>query len=235
MPCFSIAFGGGLGGHAAGDPVVLQRGDEGGAGADGDAAEVLGGQVVAGGEVDGELIGARADVGDAHALALPVRRGGDAGGLAAHLPFPGRPAELDHVDDVLALGLEVDGVHVPGAGHVDLPGDHRGLGADAARLLGRELHVDAVLLVEAQVLGELVGQVDLLVDAADHQCHGRHAGTVAHGGGIGSAGRRTARAAAGRQARREGRDAGHARDLGKGTSGHLVTPACIGGCGELWV
>ena len=39
----------------------------------------------------------------------------------------------------LPVLLEVDGVDVPGAGHVDLARDHRLLGADAAGLLGGEL------------------------------------------------------------------------------------------------
>ena len=94
-----------------------------------------------------------------------------------------RAGELDDVDDVLALGLEVDGVDVPGAGHVHLAGGHRVLGADAAVLLGGELHVHAVLLVEAEALGELVRQVDLLVDAADHQLDGGHRSAAAAAGG----------------------------------------------------
>jgi hypothetical protein len=114
-------------------------------------------------------------VSDTEALSLPVGRAGYAGALAAHLALPGCPGQLNHVHDVLALGLEVDGMHVPGAGHVDLAGDHGRLGPDAAVLFSGQLDVDSVFLVEAQVLCQLVGQVDLLVDAADHQRDGRHA------------------------------------------------------------
>ena len=93
---------------------------------------------------------------------------------AAHDALARCARELHDVDDVLALRLEVDGVDVPGTGEVDLARGHRVLGADAAVLLGGELDVDAVLLVEAEALGELVGQVDLLVDTADHDLDRRH-------------------------------------------------------------
>jgi hypothetical protein len=52
-----------------------------------DAADFLDGQVVTGGQVDGELVGTRADIGHAQALALPVRRE-----VMPEFDLPGRPS-----------------------------------------------------------------------------------------------------------------------------------------------
>jgi hypothetical protein len=106
---------------------------------------------------------------------------------AAHLPLAWSTGELNHVLDLLAFGLEVDRVDIPGACHVHLAGRHRIFGADTAVDLGRELHVHAVFLVVAEILGEVVRQVDLFVDATDHDLHGRQrrAGAGVSTGGAG--------------------------------------------------
>src|SRR5208282_2934555 len=54
---------------------------------------------------------------------------------------PGVPVSWTTWMTFFALGLEIDGVHVPGTGDVDLPRHHRSLGPDAARLFGGGLHV----------------------------------------------------------------------------------------------
>ena len=82
----------------------------------------------------------------------------------------GRDGELHHAGDEFTLGLQVDGVIVETDHAGDFPRQQRGRG----RLTGRrvvKLHVEALFLVVAELLGELGRQVDLLVDAADHDLH----------------------------------------------------------------
>src|SRR5450631_4471886 len=129
----------------------------------------------------------------------------DAAVGAAHLAFTRGTRELNEVDHVFALGLEVDSVDVPRASHVDLTGGHRLLGTNATVLLGRKLDVHTVLLVVAKTLGELVRQVDLLVDASHHHLDGGNRAGV--GGGAGASG------AAGREAERHRSGGGYSADL----------------------
>src|ERR1035437_5079776 len=131
----------------------------------------------------------------------------DAAVGAAHLAFTRGTRELNKVDHVFALGLEVDGVDVPRSGHVDLTGGHRVLGTNAAVLLGRKLDVHAELLVVAEILGELVGQVDLLVDASHHH---RDGGNRA---GVGGRAAASGTGAAGREADCHRSGGGHSVDL----------------------
>ena len=99
------------------------------------------------------------------------------------------------------------------AGWVVTKEDEGVFGAHATGLLGAERDVHAVLLVVAEPLGELVGQVDLLVDAADHELDGRDgARAAALGGGAGVAGT----GADGTQ----GENGEERRGDGDGSSGH---------------
>jgi len=65
---------------------------------------------------------------------------------------------------------------------VDLAGQHGVLGVDTGRLVG-ELDVQALLGVEAELLGEHGRQVDLFVQATDHDLHGGLRATASGAGG----------------------------------------------------
>src|ERR1035437_2165373 len=144
----------------------------------------------------------------------------DAAVGAAHLAFTRGTRELNKVEHVFALGLEVDGVDVPRAGHVDLTGGHRVLGTNATVLFGRKLDVHAELLVVAQTLGELVGQIDLLVDASHHHLDGGNRA------GVGGRAAACGTGAAGREAERHCSGGGHSVDLvlHHGSTLRLVCP-----------
>ena len=108
----------------------------------------------------------------------------------------------------------IESQHI-GYSAIDLARHHRVLGADAAGLLGAEHDVHAVLLVEAELVGQLVGQVDLLVDAADHQRDVLGGLRAAGGPGRRGRGARALRRGAGAQG-------GHAQRAGRGHDQHLL-------------
>src|SRR5262249_16155787 len=84
-----------------------------------------------------------------------------------HLGLPGCDSELAHRLDVLARGLEFDGVVIRAGTRVDVAGDHLFLGSLAGGLVD-EGDVEVLLLEVAERVGELVWEVDLLVQTADH-------------------------------------------------------------------
>ena len=119
-----------LGGHAGDDLALLHRRQERVAGADRHQRIILHLQSCLRGQRAGKEIRRRAEAGDAERLALPVRgilqRVG-VGGLHQH-HFAGRDAELHHIGDEFALGLQVDGVIVEPDHALHLTRQQRGRG-----------------------------------------------------------------------------------------------------------
>ena len=158
-----------LGGHAGDDLALLHAGQKRVAGADRHQRVVLHLQSGLRGQRAGEEVGRRAEAGDAERLALPV--GGvlqlvGVGGLHQH-HFARRHRELHHRGDELAFGLQVDGVIVEPDHALHLARQQRGRGLRAGGRV-EQFDVEALLLEEAELGGELRRQIDLLVDAADH-------------------------------------------------------------------
>jgi hypothetical protein len=71
---------------------------------------------------------------------------------------------------VLALPLDVDGVVVKATGAIDLAGQHFGGGVDAGGLV-LEGDIEPLLLVETQLFGQHEREIDLFVQAPDHDAH----------------------------------------------------------------
>jgi hypothetical protein len=78
--------------------------------------------------------------------------------------------------------MQVDVVVVEAADAVHLPRQHRGLSVDAGGLV-LELDVQPGRLVVAELLGKRERQVDLLVQASDHQRHAVARAAVRAGAG----------------------------------------------------
>ena len=127
VPCLEEARDRRLGRHAGVDRSLLDGGDEGVTGTDGDRRELIGRDPFGAGEVLRETVRARADRGHAELAPLEVGRTFDVVRLGGrdHLGLTRRTQELHHLDQVLTKTGHVDGVVVRAGRALDLAGDER--------------------------------------------------------------------------------------------------------------